>query len=58
MSPTLGRSIAMALVKGGHSHMGERVWVAAQGGRAGTTTTTATITGPVFFDPKAERQNA
>lgn len=54
MSPTLGRSIAMAMVKGGHNRMGERVYVSMQGGR----TATATIASPVFFDPKAERQNA
>lgn len=54
MSPTLGRSIAMAMVKGGLERMGERVHVSMQGGRIAT----ATIASPVFFDPKAERQNA
>jgi sarcosine oxidase subunit alpha len=54
MSPTLERSIAMALVKGGLNRMGERVYISMQGGR----TVTASITSPVFFDPKAERQNA
>lgn len=54
MSPTLERSIAMALVKGGASRMGERVFVSMQGGRIAT----ATIANPVFLDPKAERQNA
>lgn len=54
LSPTLGRSIALALVKGGASRMGERVHVATRDGRSAT----ATITNPVFFDPKAERQNA
>lgn len=54
MSPTLKRSIAMALVKGGLNRMGEKVYVSMQGGR----TATATIASPVFFDPKAERQNA
>lgn len=53
-SPTLGRSIALALVKGGAQRMGERVHVSMQGGR----TVTATIANPVFFDPKSERQNA
>jgi sarcosine oxidase subunit alpha len=53
-SPTLGRSIALALVKGGAERMGERVHVSMQGGR----TVNATITNPVFFDPKSERQNA
>jgi len=54
MSPTLGRSIAMALVKGGAARIGERVHVSMRDGR----TVTATIASPVFFDPKAERQNA
>ena len=54
MSPTLDRSIAMALVKGGASRMGERVHVAMRDGRF----VTATIANPVFLDPKAERQNA
>lgn len=53
-SPTLGRSIAMALVKGGLDRMGEQVHVAMRDGRC----VTATISSPVFFDPKAERQNA
>jgi sarcosine oxidase, subunit alpha len=54
MSPTLGRSIAMALVKGGAARLGERVHVSMRDGR----TVTATIASPVFFDPQAERQNA
>jgi len=54
LSPTLGRSIAMALVKGGATRMGERVHVSMRDGR----TVTATIANPVFFDPKSERQNA
>jgi sarcosine oxidase subunit alpha len=53
-SPTLGRSIALALVKSGAQRMGERVHVSMMGGR----TVTATIANPVFFDPKSERQNA
>jgi sarcosine oxidase subunit alpha len=53
-SPTLGRSIALALIKGGANRMGERVQVSMQGGR----TATATIANPVFFDPNSERQNA
>ncbi|MEO7400400.1 MAG: glycine cleavage T C-terminal barrel domain-containing protein, partial [Polaromonas sp.] len=54
MSPTLDRSIAMALVKGGASRMGERVHISMKDGQ----TVTATIANPVFLDPKAERQNA
>lgn len=53
-SPTLGRSIALALIKGGAQRMGERVQVSMQGGR----TVAATIANPVFFDPDSERQNA
>ena len=53
-SPTLGRSIALALIKGAQDRMGERVHVAMRDGRR----TTATIASPVFFDPQAERQNA
>ena len=54
MSPTLDRSIALALVKGGATRLGERVHVAMRDGR----TVTATVASPVFFDPKSERQNA
>ena len=57
MSPTLGHSIAMALVKGGLNRMGEKVYI-SQGGPNGAVVHTATITSSVFFDPKAERQNA
>jgi len=53
-SPTMGRSIALALIKGGAGRMGERVHVSMRGGR----TATATIANPAFFDPKSERQNA
>ncbi|MEJ7139306.1 sarcosine oxidase subunit alpha family protein [Amphibiibacter pelophylacis] len=53
-SPTLGRSIAMALLKAGLGRMGETVQVALRDGR----NVTATVVSPVFFDPKSERQNA
>jgi sarcosine oxidase subunit alpha len=53
-SPTLGRSIALALVRGGAQRLGQRVHVSMRGGR----TATATIANPVFFDPNSERQNA
>ena len=53
-SPTLGRSIALALVKGGLDRIGERVHVAMRDGRS----VTATIASAVFYDPKAERQHA
>ncbi len=54
LSPTLGRSIAMALVKGGLTRIGEQVHVAMYDGAV----VTATIANPVFFDPNAERQHA
>jgi len=53
-SPTLGRSIAMALVRNGLNRMGEQIFVSMRDGR----TVPATITGTVFFDPDSERQNA
>ena len=53
-SPTLGRSIAMALVKGGLNRMGETIQVALRDGR----NVNATIVSPVFYDPNSERQNA
>ena len=52
-SAALGRSIALGLVKGGRSRMGETVAVQNFEG----TTIMARITGPVFYDPKGERQN-
>ena len=54
LSPTLGRSIAMAVVKGGHQRAGETVQVALSNG----TTVRATIGSTVFYDPQSERQNA
>jgi sarcosine oxidase subunit alpha len=54
MSPTLKHSIAMAVVKGGLSRMGESVFLPLRDGR----TVKATICSPVFYDPKSERQNA
>lgn len=52
-SEALGRSIALALVAGGHARDGETVTVLA-----GDDTARATITGTVFLDPKGERINA
>lgn len=54
MSPILKHSIAMAVVKGGLSRMGESVFLPLRDGR----TVKATICSPVFYDPKSERQNA
>jgi sarcosine oxidase subunit alpha len=53
-SPTLGRSIAMAVVQRGLHRMGERVQVMGSDGRSHT----ALIASSVFYDPKGERQNA
>lgn len=53
MSATLGQSIAMALVKGGHKRMGERVFAPLADGRV----IEAEICSYVFYDPKGERQN-
>jgi sarcosine oxidase subunit alpha len=53
-SPTLERSIAMALVKGGAQRMGEQVFLSLRDGR----TVRATVASPVFYDPQSERQNA
>ena len=53
-SPTLGRSIALALVERGLSRFGEQVQVATRDGRSHA----ARITSPVFYDPRGERQHA
>lgn len=51
-SANLGHSIAMAVVKGGHSRMGDIVKAPLVDGRI----IEAEICSPVFFDPKNERQ--
>lgn len=53
MSPTINRSIAMAVVKGGLSKMGQEVVVAQPNG----SFVPATITSTVFYDPEGARQN-
>ncbi len=52
-SSTLGHSIALALVKGGRSRMGEKVYAPLADGRV----LVAEICDPVFYDPKGDRQN-
>jgi sarcosine oxidase, subunit alpha len=52
-SACLGRSIAMALVKGGLKRMGEKVRIPLASGRV----IDAVITSPVFIDPEGARQN-
>jgi sarcosine oxidase, subunit alpha len=53
-SPALGRSIAMALVKGGLARMGEVLHAPLADGRV----IRARIASPVFLDPEGTRQNA
>ncbi|MEJ2027894.1 MAG: glycine cleavage T C-terminal barrel domain-containing protein, partial [Limibacillus sp.] len=53
-SPNVGRSIALALVKGGLSKTGGKVQVPLLDGRV----VSATISETVFFDKEGERQNA
>jgi sarcosine oxidase subunit alpha len=52
-SPTLERSIAMALIEGGLSKMGETVSFPLEGGKV----VEAKIVSPVFLDAEGERQN-
>ncbi len=49
-SPTLGRSIALAMVKGGRARMGERLFVAV-----GDQNVAVNVTLPVFHDPEGKR---
>jgi len=52
-SETLQRSIAMALVAGGRDKIGDSVEILTNG-----SSSPATLTSTVFFDPKGERLNA
>jgi sarcosine oxidase, subunit alpha len=52
-SPTLGSGFALAVVKGGHSRMGETVYLPMADGK----THAAEIVSPIFVDPKGERQH-
>ncbi|MFQ5784846.1 MAG: sarcosine oxidase subunit alpha [Alphaproteobacteria bacterium] len=49
-SPVLGRSIAMAVLKGGHGRHGETVTISLP-----DETVRAEVTAPVFYDPEGER---
>ncbi len=51
-SPTLGHSIAMALIKGGAGRMGEVLTFPCEG-----KVIRATVVDPVFYDKEGERQN-
>ncbi|TCM83405.1 sarcosine oxidase subunit alpha family protein [Rhodovulum steppense] len=53
-SPTLGRGIAMGLVRRGPERMGEVIDLARSDG----TTVKARIVSPVFYDPEGDKQNA
>jgi len=52
-SPTLNRSIAMALINGGKSRFGEVIHIST----AKNKTARAVICDPVFYDKKGERQD-
>ena len=52
-SPTLDRSIAMALIEGGSQRMGEILEFPVDTG----VTIRAKVVDPVFLDPEGERQN-
>jgi sarcosine oxidase subunit alpha len=52
-SPTVGRPIAMAVVRGGLSRMGEKVYIPLVDGRI----VAATICSPVFYDPEGKRHH-
>ncbi|MFM2479780.1 sarcosine oxidase subunit alpha [Celerinatantimonas sp. YJH-8] len=52
-SHTLGRSIALGFIRGGHDRSGETVYYPLADGRV----IEAEICSPIFFDPKGERQN-
>jgi sarcosine oxidase, subunit alpha len=54
LSPTLGRSIALALVRGGQARHGEQVQVASRAGAS----IAATLVDPVFYDAEGARQHA
>jgi sarcosine oxidase subunit alpha len=51
-SPTLERSIALALVRRGRERMVEQVFIALRDGRR----VPATVSSPVFYDPEGARQ--
>ena len=53
-SPACGRSIALALVKGGRARYGERLFTQLADGQA----MACTVTEPLFFDPEGLRQHA
>jgi sarcosine oxidase subunit alpha len=52
-SPTLGRSIALAMISGGRGRLGQILYAARPGGDAQVS-----VVSPVFYDPGNERANA
>lgn len=52
-SPTLDRSIAMAVVRSGTQRMGQKIYAALADGRY----VAATVCNPVFFDPQGKQHN-
>lgn len=52
-SPTLKRSVAMAVVKSGTERLGQKVYAALADG----SYVAATLCSPVFYDPEGKRQN-
>jgi sarcosine oxidase subunit alpha len=53
-SPTLKRSIAMAVVRSGHQRMGQKVNAALVDGRY----VAATVVSTVFYDPEGKSLHA
>ena len=51
-SPNVGRSIALALVKGGRARIGQKLFVAMP-----DRTIRVTVAKPIFYDPEGARQN-
>ncbi len=52
-SPTLGRSIALAVVQGGRARLGAKIYSTVMSGES----IPAMISSPVFYDAEGERQN-
>jgi sarcosine oxidase subunit alpha len=54
LSARIGRSIALGMLKGGRSRIGNSVYIPLRSGRV----IKATVTEPVFYDPEGKLQNA
>ncbi len=53
-SPSLGHPVALALLAGGRSRMGDTLLASTSGGKQATVR----VVPPVFYDPKGERREA